>query len=60
MFIYESKVLDTNEVEVEALNIVFGPTQIPVETPDVIIYKDAGEEGSVHVMVGDEDLAIKG
>lgn len=60
MFIYESKVLDTNEVEVGALNIVFGPTQIPVETPDVILYKDAGDEGTVHIMVGEEDIAVKG
>ena len=60
MFIYESKVLDTNDVKVEALNIVFGSTQIPVEAPDVVIYKDAGDSGLTHIMVGEEDIAVKG
>ena len=51
MFIYEGKKRNEADTEdVQVLNIVFEGTQIPVETPDVQVWKDGT---TVYAKIGD-------
>ena len=53
MFVYEKN---------NALNIVFGATTIPVETPDVSIWQEPGEaEGEFYTFarIGDQVITDK-
>lgn len=53
MFIYESKKkISENEI-VEAFNIVFEHSQLPVENANVQIWKDST---GVHALIGDNQI----
>ena len=55
MFIYEGKKRnEADTADVEVLNIVFQETQIPVETPDVQVWKDGT---TVYAKIGDNVIS---
>lgn len=55
MFIYEGKKRnEADTADVEVLNIVFQSTQIPVETPDVQVWKD---DTTIYAKIGDNTIS---
>ena len=55
MFIYEGKKRnEADTADVEVLNIVFQSTQIPVETPDVQVWKDGT---TIYAKIGDNEIS---
>lgn len=53
MFIYEGKKKINDSEIVEAFNIVFESTQLPVEKPDVQVWKDSS---GIHALIGENQL----
>ena len=55
MFIYEGKKRnEADTADVEVLNIVFESTQIPVDTPDVQVWKDGT---TIYAKIGDNEIS---
>lgn len=53
MFIYEGKKKINDSEIVEAFNIVFESAQLPVEKPDVQVWKDSS---GIHALIGENQL----
>lgn len=55
MFIYEGKKRnEADTADVEVLNIVFESTQLPVDTPDVQVWKDGT---TIYAKIGDNEIS---